>query len=464
MSINYVRFQRGSVAAYNALGTPDKNTLYFIYENEDSGIGSLYLGEKLISGGSDISKATLDQLADVIVDGAATDSFLVKDSEGNWVAKTLTEVVEMIKENLDGVSASASQVFKTTLNDGESHEAAIARMVGENNLVSSGDIAIIKSLIADDKYQHTAYVYDGEKWRAMDGNYSASTVYTPEDIPVTVKVGELPANTVVNAGTNVTDLLTRILSQSKNPTKTEPKITSFSVTGDGSNTSFEAGSTITPQWNSTFSAGSYSYKSSVSNTDIIPVSGTGVTVESWSIKQGSTEIGTTEDGTGTEFVLGDDAVTFTATANYSDGNYALTNLNKLPETEVRIVGSSSSKTASITSYRKMFAGGTTATEITSDLIRNLGTNREALTSEFEFKANVGDTKLILAYPESLTSNVPSFEYFTMAWESVGGFVKLENPVQVADARGGSEGLVNYTVYTYTPAAAYAAETKYKVLF
>ena len=51
MSINYVRFQRGSVAAYNALGTPDKNTLYFIYENEDSGIGSLYLGEKLISGG-----------------------------------------------------------------------------------------------------------------------------------------------------------------------------------------------------------------------------------------------------------------------------------------------------------------------------------------------------------------------------------------------------------------------------
>jgi hypothetical protein len=51
----------------------------------------------------------------------------------------------------------------------------------------------------------------------------------------------------------------------------------------------------------------------------------------------------------------------------------------------------------------------------------------------------------------------------MAWESVGGFVKADN-IQVADVRGGTNGLKEYTVYVYTPAAAYAAETKYRVSF
>ena len=112
----------------------------------------------------------------------------------------------------------------------------------------------------------------------------------------------------------------------------------------------------------------------------------------------------------------------------------------------------------------MFAGGTTESDITSSLIRSLEANAQASTSSFEFKANVGDTKLIFAYPSSLSSVEPKFEYFTMAWESVGGFTKLENAIKVADARGGSEGLKDYTVYVYTPAAAYAAETKYRVSF
>jgi hypothetical protein len=78
--------------------------------------------------------------------------------------------------------------------------------------VASGDIFIIKRVIAGNKYQHTAYVFDGENWAAMDGNYSAANVFTPEDIQVTTTVGELSANTTVNAGTNFADLLTKILS------------------------------------------------------------------------------------------------------------------------------------------------------------------------------------------------------------------------------------------------------------
>lgn len=101
MSINYVRFQRGSLAAYQALTNPDKDTLYFIYDKEGSSVGSLYMGDKLISGGdTNFTSASLDELADVIVAGAETHSFLIKDGD-NWVAKTPNEVALLIQEYID---------------------------------------------------------------------------------------------------------------------------------------------------------------------------------------------------------------------------------------------------------------------------------------------------------------------------------------------------------------------------
>jgi len=84
--------------------------LYFIYAEEGS-TGALYLGDKLISGGDTIfTSAYLDDLADVIVKEAQTDSFLVKAENGDWVAKTLEDVIDLIKENL-GEVAPLAQVF-----------------------------------------------------------------------------------------------------------------------------------------------------------------------------------------------------------------------------------------------------------------------------------------------------------------------------------------------------------------
>ena len=97
---NYVYFQRGSKAAYNALknaGRIDNNALYFIYDSEDSSTGSLYLGTKLISGGeSTVVSSSLGDLTDVIITGAQTNSFLIKDNNDTWVAKTAEEVAELI--------------------------------------------------------------------------------------------------------------------------------------------------------------------------------------------------------------------------------------------------------------------------------------------------------------------------------------------------------------------------------
>lgn len=102
MAINYVRFQRGTLAAYQSLlekGLIDDNTLYFIYA-DDSSTGSLYMGEKIISGGdTNYIFSTLDELSDVEVTNAESNSFLVKDIATNdWIAKTPAQVAELIQE------------------------------------------------------------------------------------------------------------------------------------------------------------------------------------------------------------------------------------------------------------------------------------------------------------------------------------------------------------------------------
>lgn len=374
-------------------------------------------------------------------------------------------------ENLPYFGGSEEHFYSAELITGQTHEQAIAAAVNGAEL-NAGDIAIVKELISGTTYQHTAYVYNGTAWAATDGNYSASNVYLKEDVTVTTKTGELAVNAVVTAGTSLQDMLVQMLSQSKDPTKNAPSISSFSVTNNGSGDTFEAGTTITPKWESAFSAGSYKVdgrdaKSTVSKDNIVPVSGTGVTATGWSIKMGNTEIGTQEDDTGEAFVLGDSNVTFSATATYSAGNYALTNLNKLPKTDVQIAaGTTPAKTDTIYTFRKMFAGGVTdaAAAINSAVIRGLYTGVAATTSATEFTAKIGDKKLIFAYPADLSTKTPKFEYKTMNWEDFAGFTKEVTTINVADVRGGDNGLKAYTVYTYTPAGAFESNTQFRVSF
>lgn len=98
---DFVRFQRGSKTAYEALkntGRVENNVLYFIYESEDSATGTLYLGSKLISGGeSTVVSSSLGDLTDVLITGAGTNSFLVKNDDGIWVGKTAEEVAGLIQ-------------------------------------------------------------------------------------------------------------------------------------------------------------------------------------------------------------------------------------------------------------------------------------------------------------------------------------------------------------------------------
>jgi len=389
-------------------------------------------------------------------------------------------------EELAYFGGEDARVFEATVEGSESHIDALNR-VTEGHTLNTHDVGIVADLIADGKYQHTAYRYNGTAWAAMDGNYNAKNVYFDEDLVLTQSFGKYTTSTsvpnvTVNAtGMSMYDLIMDAYSEKKDPTKTNPSVTTFDVTGNGASlTSFEVGTTVTPQWKSTFNAGTYTYKSSVSNTTITPVSGTGVSATAWTIKQGDAVIGSVEDGTATSsFVIGDGnntavsgTVTYSVTADYSNGNYALTNLNTLPSSEVRIAaGTTTAKTDTLTFVRKMFGAGTSEATVDSAIIRGMtSATATAVTSTapFEFRAVAGDTKVVFAYPKALTTKTPKFEIFTMAWGETSGFESSE--VEVADARGTNEdGTLNnamtYTVWTYTPAGAFAAaETKYRAYF
>lgn len=428
---------------------------------------------------------------------------LRNDSTANW----LTHEDAVLLKGEVGVEFVGDKV-KMKVGDGTKKWSELGYFGGEESKtfqVSSldeitdtelavGDTAIVKTAIYEDtenesnnKYSYTGYVYNGTAWAAMDGNYSAKNVYFDSELTVTKSFGKYevssstPNRTIAAEGMSLYDLLMDAYSESKDPTATNPKVTNFNVTGNGaSDTSFEVGTTVTPQWVSTFNAGSYTYKSTVSKDSISAVSGTGVSATAWEVKQGSDVIGTVEDGTGaSSFVIGDGnntavsgSVSYSITADYSNGNYALTNLNTLPKNDVRITaGTTAAATDTLTWVRKMFGAGTAEATVDSAVIRGMkGATASAVASSapFEFKAIAGDTKVVFAYPKAMTTKTPKFEIFTMAWGATEGFESSE--VQVADVRGTNEdGTLNnamtYTVWTYTPAGAFAAaETKYRVYF
>ncbi len=270
---NYVRFQRGSLAAYEALrdaGQLDPNTLYFIYDGANQSVGALYMGERIISSGEiTVASASLDDLTDVIIQETGVNSFLVRDENNHWISRSLDDVIALIQNNLEE-SAAPAQVFQTTrLVDDADDFAAIDRVVNDKTLVA-GDIAIVKALIANGKNQHTAYVYDGDVWVAMDGNYSADNVYFNSDLVFTYAFGRYTpdASGSVNVpakGINLKALLEDAYSLE---VKTGLIASNPAASVNGSIKYYEIGSTGTQDVSVTLSSdGEYLYGYSSNPTD-----------------------------------------------------------------------------------------------------------------------------------------------------------------------------------------------------
>lgn len=103
---NYVKFLRGTPAAYSALTKKDNDTLYFISEVGAS-TGTLYLGSKQITGGTiDGSELKLGDLQDILLhENLPTDAILMWNGT-KWESVSLSNVISV----MEGASASTDGV------------------------------------------------------------------------------------------------------------------------------------------------------------------------------------------------------------------------------------------------------------------------------------------------------------------------------------------------------------------
>lgn len=326
----------------------------------------------------------------------------------------------------------------------ETQAVAIARVTKGHTLIKN-DVCVIREKLFEDKYSHTAYVYDGSAWRAMDGNYNAENVYFDQNLVFTKEVGYIKPDssgsaTVATEGKNMKQVLEMLFAKENNPSPTYPTLTLSAP----QNTSYEVGTEVTPQYSLSFSPGSYTYGPA-----------TGITA-TYSVTNSDMETAqTTSSGVFDKITVGDDTnYTITATANYTEGAIPVSNLGN-PVVAKRIPAGSTSKTSgALTGYRSFFYGASTADELNSTAIRNLkngGKVKATTLGDYAANSVEGAKKVIIAIPATSSIGVqkvilPS----AMNADVTSQFVLQEKQVKVAGKNGYTP--TDYKVWVYQPAS------------
>ena len=352
---------------------------------------------------------------------------------------------------VDGEDIVQTQVFQIEAQAEQEDLTAIANAVGDA-VLQSGDIAIIKRVIASEKYEYTAYVYNGSAWVAMDGNYNAENVYFDKDLVTTSAVGNITLTngqaTIATAGKNLKQVFDTIFVKEKNPSVTQPSV-SVSLAGAGAK---EVGTKVTPSYTATFSAGKYEFGPA-----------TGCSVTSWSVTDtNNAEPLNTATGSFTEITVADDTnYKVTAIGNFSAGAIPVTNVGNEYAAGKITAGSKSATSSAITGYRNSFYGTLTEKgELTSDIIRSLNKSNKALTNgnSFDITIPVGAMRVVFAYPATLRDVSSVKDVNGLNAEISGAFRKSTLSVEGLNNFQG----IDYKVYVTDFAEAVATANTYKV--
>ena len=352
---------------------------------------------------------------------------------------------------VDGDDIVQTQVFQIEAQAEQEDLTAIANAVGDA-VLQSGDIAIIKRVIASEKYEYTAYVYNSISWCAMDGNYNAENVYFDKDLVTTSAIGNITLTngqaTIATAGKNLKQVFDTIFVKEKNPSVTQPSV-SVSLASAGAK---EVGTKVTPSYTATFNAGKYEFGPA-----------TGCSITSWSVTDSNNaEPLSTAAGSFAEITVADDTnYKVTATGNFSEGVIPVTNVGNEYAAGKIAAGSKSATSSAITGYRNSFYGTLTEKgELTSDIIRSLGKSNKALAngSTFGITIPVGAMRVVFAYPETLRDVSSVKDVNGLNAEISGAFT---NQVVSVEGLNNFQG-INYKVYVTDFAEAVATANTYNV--
>ena len=322
-----------------------------------------------------------------------------------------------------------------------------------------GDTAIVKTAIyidaeneANNKYSYTGYVYNGSAWTAMDGNYNADNVYFSDDMLVTKEIGYITLNngqgTIPSKGKNLSEVFEAMFVKEQNPTTTQPSVNlTFSEAK-----AYEVGTVVHPTYSATFNAGSYTYGPA-----------TGVTVTSWEISDTAGNTASTASGSFNDVTVADNTnYKITAKANHTAGAIPLTNKKNEYAAGKIAAGSKTRTSGAITGYRSFFYGvlDTSSAEapLTSAIVRGL-TNGGAYNASKTFTLNGSATakRIVIAVPSNSTRAGLKEVILTSAMNTpvTDSYVKTTAAVKVEGVNGATA--IDYTVWTYEPAAIDAGE-------
>lgn len=264
-----------------------------------------------------------------------------------------------------------------------------------------------------------------------------------------VSLGALADGATVPKDITIDDLVELITKKPIPATYTKPTIT-LSNNGGQASGNIEAGSSVVPMLKAVFAQNDAGSLSAIS------------------IRKGGASV---KDGTaspltysGEEFVIGDETITYTASATYGDAPVKKNNLG-VDSTENWFAGGTiTSGNYSITGKRNLFYGtgvGALPT-VTSGVVRDLANKKLAPSQGYSFNVNVseGQQYIIIAYP----ATIRDINNITYVEANDGGMASnfTKTTLNVADARGGESGLASYKVYTYAMAVPAAAAMTFKV--
>lgn len=381
-----------------------------------------------------------------------TNKFKIGDGATAWKELAYAGADETVIKSI--INANRDACTYVDLTEGQEDADGLATITSPKQ----GDTAIVRKAIDDKHKSYTAYVYNGTAWAAMDGNYNADNVYLDMDITMAgnyTQVGNLTkaqngTATFATKGKSIAAALTDIFSKRLQPgTPTAPAVTlTF-----GQAKAYEVGTTVSPSYSATLSAGSYTYGPA-----------TGITATSWEITDTAGNTAGTATGSFADVVVADNtSYKITAKANYGEGAVAKDNLGSDSNPVVKIAAGSATKTSgAITGYRNTFYGTVTEkAEVTSTIIRGLsGKSGAAWANGKSFTVNipVGAVRVIFAYPATLQDVSSVKDVNGLNAEIKSAFTK--SAVTVAGA--GADAGIEYKVYVTDFAEPIAKANSYTV--
>lgn len=385
-----------------------------------------------------------------------TNKFKIGDNATAWNDLGYAGADEAVIENI--IAQNRDNLYKYTRTDASQSDAdAISAALGGNTAVQ-GDIVVITTTVEGSTYEQSAFMYDGTQWAAMTGKVDADKVILQNDITMAgnyTQVGNLTKEqtktaTFATKGKSVAEALTEIFSKRLQPTITSNPAVTLTF---GQAKAYEVGTTVSPTYSASLSAGSYTYGPA-----------TGITATSWEISDTAGNTADTASGSFADVVVTDNTnYKITAKANYGAGAVAVDNLGATSSPEIKISAGSATKTSgAITGYRNTFYGTVTEkAEITSTIIRSLsGKSNKALTNGNSFTINipVGAVRVIFAYPATLQDVSSVKDVNGLNAEIKSAFTK--SSVTVAGA--GADAGIAYKVYVTDFADPVAKANSYTV--